>query len=562
MELRNDVHLKLLKREWALQKEAMDEINTSSLFKLREDGELFYSLFQGVDEKRGILILKFGARFSIPRKGDHLLGTIPIKDYLKTESWHGLTWGNFTGYIARMCELVPVWYDFKDPLHITIGFKGATLDFIDGIPKNMPIVLGPKEPPLDYLRNLIFVVQQSSLSNRVLEVLNLGKNSENWNPTTLKNGEKTVELIVSLTEQTSDIIIQGPPGTGKSSLMAKVCHRLLEKNKRVLVTSLTNKALIELAKKKGLATDLSDSRIFKSSLSLDEVKMAEGLLDMAYFKHEDSSMLLCTYFVMSKMAIETHVPNFDVVVVEEASQAFLATIAAARHLGKSCIVIGDQKQLRPVHAIQIEDMDFPEMAKLLYGLETVCNHSESDNKFFLNETYRLNPETTLATNSFYNDSLVGLGESVRIVYPRMEGIIRDKVVQSIYKRMPARDKAPLTGLGYIKKLIVELANLNPSLEIALLTPFVTTAKYCFKEIMPVLTAGHQVSIETIDRVQGATVDILVLFVPNHSLHFSFEPNRFNMATSRAQYATFLVLPDDINKDNLDPQVKLYLERVG
>ena len=46
---------------------------------------------------------------------------------------------------------------------------------------------------------------------------------------------------------------------------------------------------------------------------------------------------------------------------------------------------------------------------------------------------------------------------------------------------------------------------------------------------------ENVKIETVDRVQGLTVDYCIFFIPNASLKYSLEKELFNVATSRAQY---------------------------
>ena len=41
-------------------------------------------------------------------------------------------------------------------------------------------------------------------------------------------------------------------------------------------------------------------------------------------------------------------PSYDIIVIEEASQAFLTTIAAFKQLGKKCLIVGDPMQLPPI----------------------------------------------------------------------------------------------------------------------------------------------------------------------------------------------------------------------
>lgn len=54
--------------------------------------------------------------------------------------------------------------------------------------------------------------------------------------------------------------------------MAQLCSAFLKTDYRILVTALTNRALIELAEKEHLKTALSEGKIYKSTLTADESK--------------------------------------------------------------------------------------------------------------------------------------------------------------------------------------------------------------------------------------------------------------------------------------------------
>lgn len=561
MIIESSKHLKILKREYNLQNaEFLNTLETQAL-KLREKGELYFSQFVGIDDKRGNIILRLSVKRPLPRKGDHLAAIVPDPKFLDPKKWGGATYAMLRVKPQRICELVPIWYNFQNDNAVIIGFRGATTDFVHDMPAKMSIVLGPQDPPLEYLKNLIFLIQNGNNVRKIYEILNIDQANELWHPQQLKNDIKSVAFFKKKLESSTDIIIQGPPGTGKSFLIANICSEMLKEGKRILVTSLTNKALTEVASKEGLSEDLASSKIFKTNLTLDELKSLPKLKDFKDFRYTEGTLLLSTYYTMSKLALEAVSPRFDLVVVEEASQAFLATIAAARHLGTSIVLVGDQNQLRPIHIIKANDLDTPELIKLFYGLESVCKHFPIEDKYLLNETYRLNKETTELTNAFYEDKLISISDiDNNILIPDIENIRKDVAVQIIKMKMQVRDKLPAQPINYIKKLVIELNRINPKLSIVVLSPYVVTAKTLFKEIFPSLPNGENVLIETIDKIQGLTVDICVLFIPNTGISFCLAPNRFNVATSRATLSTFVILPDDIDMESLDRKVKLYLNR--
>ena len=149
----------------------------------------------------------------------------------------------------------------------------------------------------------------------------------------------------------NQVFVLGPAGTGKTYLMAQICDALLRANYRVMVTALTNRALIELAEKEHLKDALQNGKVYKTSLTADEQKNKKinGIKALKNLKEQRPQMLLSTYYVMSQIATKAlEGEHFDYIIVEEASQAFLSTIAMARKLGKKCIIIGDISQLEPM----------------------------------------------------------------------------------------------------------------------------------------------------------------------------------------------------------------------
>lgn len=61
-------------------------------------------------------------------------------------------------------------------------------------------------------------------------------------------------------------------------MMANIINQLLNENKSVLVTALTNRALIELASKEALDGHRSDKNIMKTNVSSDEVCSCKNLI--------------------------------------------------------------------------------------------------------------------------------------------------------------------------------------------------------------------------------------------------------------------------------------------
>ena len=145
------------------------------------------------------------------------------------------------------------------------------------------------------------------------------------------------------------LILQGPPGTGKTYQISKLCADLLEKGYSVLVTALTNRALMEIAKKPFVEQFLKERKVFKTKITTDEARELPLLQLEKMVAPKKGCLVLSTFFITSGVAAEqaSDAP-FDYVIVDEASQALLPMIAAAKRLGRKSLFVGDVKQLPPV----------------------------------------------------------------------------------------------------------------------------------------------------------------------------------------------------------------------
>src|SRR5689334_6263954 len=112
--------------------------------------------------------------------------------------------------------------------------------------------------------------------------------------------ETVLQEALSTFENRALSIVQGPPGTGKTHLIAGICNYFLKQNKKVCVTALANKALIEVAKESALREFVKAGKVQKTNLSGDEEKEVNGLLLC-----EDPSipvggnLILATYYKFS-----------------------------------------------------------------------------------------------------------------------------------------------------------------------------------------------------------------------------------------------------------------------
>ena len=121
-------------------------------------------------------------------------------------------------------------------------------------------------PPLDYysnLRTLLSVPYTVACKN----TLNFDFAPQNlWHPAPITDQDDMTTIIEEALSTHDVVAIQGPPGTGKTTKITEFIAHLLRQGKSVLVTTLTNQTLMEVARKQALEKFLEEGKISKTSL--------------------------------------------------------------------------------------------------------------------------------------------------------------------------------------------------------------------------------------------------------------------------------------------------------
>ncbi len=271
--------------------------------------------------------------------------------------------------------------------------------------------------------------------------------------------------------------VWGPPGTGKTYTLARVAANKYFKQQKVLILSHSNSAVdvlmneiasfIENKKKwqegdvvrygsrvssavashESLSTDKLIEKRFpvlfekKESLSLQRRSLKKDL--SSSFSNRDTEALLgiegryasllekvkqresqlvkeasVIGVTLAKAATDPLIyeKQYDVVIVDEASMAYVPQAAFAASLGKRVIVCGDFKQLPPIASSRHElvahwlQEDVFHRSGVIESLNTGALHPHL---FLLKEQRRMHPEISAFTNSEIYHSLVGDHASVR-----------------------------------------------------------------------------------------------------------------------------------------------------
>lgn len=562
MKYTREEYVKFLCTELEAQEKSYEQIVKTKATVLKDNGEVFVGMFQRINEA-GFAIFKVRNSENMPRKNSFWSAVYLNGEMGKFRNWGNLSWNKLReDYQRDFSDCLCAWISKSDDdAFCLVGIKNLTIQFTELLEQGKTIIaFGPKDPPLQYLLNLIQIVKDEQ-NQETKPILDFTESTNQWNPRRIEAKEDLISIILNNHSNEKCIVVQGPPGTGKTTRMAQLAARLLKENKSVLVTALTNQALIELAKKDRLQEYIEKGRVSKTSLTVDEKREQPHLQEIKENKCNASSgsLSLATFYLSSGWAVDiTDIP-FDYVIMDEASQALLPMIAASMKLGRKVVLIGDQKQLPPIVLTNEDLINRFNWSDIIKGFQTICSYF-SFNSFMLSDTYRMTARGAECTGAFYNNGLRSVSEIQEVVTsiadldPKGGAVIKEL-------EMKVGDKNPQNAFEYIYSLTNSILLENSKAEIAILSKFRETTRQ-LQKYFTLQWEGKDypdnIKIDTIDRVQGLTVHFCFFLIPNASIRYSLEPELFNVATSRAMNNTIIVLPTTIYKELIPEEVKNYL----
>ena len=551
-------------------KEAINEqqkINRSQMRNLFKTGELSLAYVDSIQHETGMIILKYPRRMAPRLKvqkgvciikkgakqalGEHVTEwTCPWEEFVDNKEFH-----------SPGSDMTPMYYvhtgDFNYDYVACSGFSFKLYDILskalaDG--KSLSLIVYNPFPPVEYFHNLASYMDAFS-SN---EELNLEPtiNYEEWAPEELAFDEQKPtdisDTIIDTLANKYCCIVQGPPGTGKSYTIASVISSYLDVGKTVCVTTMANQGLIELIKQKPLQKYVKEGRVNKTNISIDERKQVSGLkAASADLQVPGGEMLCATNYQLSSVFSEKKMalyglPQYDLIVIEEASQAFLTAIVAFKQLGVTCLIVGDPMQLPPIVKLNNPQYNSWNVSTQVEGLKTMALGSQIKS-YRIITTFRLTSRSAALTKYFYGNRFMSVKKEYldftdanSPLFPSEGGVLyycTNDTRNGVYS-----DKAD----AIIRNVIETMEKRYPMRSLAIITPFRDSVKELQKRFCT-SNIELDITIETIDRIQGMTVDYAVLYVPGRNPGFALEDRRFNVATSRSLSTTLIISDIPLNE---------------
>ena len=563
MYLDRKIHWQFLEDELKAETEEFNKkFLTTAISLLQQSEEMFVALF--ISFKDGEMIMKFPNTRALPRKGEFLVCMVLPPNLQNYRNWGEQTYRDLFKQRYNSSECVCIWHSpTNDRNYSLVGFSKVSLDFAEYI-KNTPgiiLTFAPQRPPIDYVMNLQRVVEDK-FSPCVSSVLDCSYQQKSWEPILIKH-DNVADFIYAQLNLCNTMILQGPPGTGKTFMIAELCARLCSEGYSVLVTALTNRALMEIAEKPAVQNLLDQKRLFKTNITTDEHKEAPKLEPIKQISIIPSSLVLSTYYITSGFAADLSMEQpFDYVIMDEASQALLSMFAACKKMGKKNLWVGDIQQLSPIVSLNGDRIKSCGYQNLINGLQLLADNSSSP-IYQLTTTYRFGQRSADYTGIFYNNSLTAKSSPSFTDIPSLDKILSEKGGPTlVLTDMPSGDTSPQFAIMLVAYIVGCILNDNKTKEVSVLTCMRNTTRALQKTILQNIGSHSNVLIDTVARIQGLTTDITVFFVPNTSYIRTLEPHLFNVATSRAKEHTIIIADKNfLEYPTIKPMVRKYLARL-
>ncbi|MCB9495289.1 MAG: AAA family ATPase [Fibrobacteria bacterium] len=345
-------------------------------------------------------------------------------------------------------------------------------------------------------------------------------------------------------------LVQGPPGTGKTRVLAELAGLLVRAGKRVMVTSFThraiNNALDAIGKRWGGSVPVAK---FAGSAPEHKSVSVFGSWKLCPWKRfNDGFVAGVTPYAASGAIMEG--AEFDVVLMDEASQVTLPLACLALLKADRWVLFGDHRQLPPVMRTR-SGVELPRSS--IFGRLAGRGFDT-----MLTETWRLGPVLSgWPSRQFYGGALEPRTEEGHerldlVRPPRRFTEVLDPQSPRVFLSMAhegARRRNEAEA-GVVADLVAEMLHCGvPAGEIAVISPFRAQAgaiRQAFKERSG-RKLPREIVVDTVERMQGQERDAIVVSLTTSDsryaermAEFYFQPERLNVSITRARRKLVLV----------------------
>jgi uncharacterized protein len=363
----------------------------------------------------------------------------------------------------------------------------------------------------------------------------------------------------------SCLFVQGPPGTGKTYTIATVIVALLKAGYRVGVSSNSHKAIhkvLEEVEKQAAAARYNFVGVKKASADRPESEFLSTHITSVFRPEEiDVSHRLVggTAFHFCR---DDQRGAYDYLVIDEAGQVALGNLVAMAGAASNLILVGDQMQLpQPVQGVHPGETGKSSLEYLLQDLATV----PPERGILLSESWRLHPEIcTFISEAIYDGRLKSrphTAERHLVLGPGAHPALQPAGM--VFVSLPhegctqsSQEEAETIASVLDSLLRQQVQRKGGAVERFTLEDVLVVAPYNMQVNTLRARLPHGVRVGTVDKFQGQEAPVVIVSMTTsrgedapRGTEFLFNPNRLNVAISRAQCLAILVCGSSLLEGN-------------
>ncbi len=366
-------------------------------------------------------------------------------------------------------------------------------------------------------------------------------------------GEPTLQAAIRLgaSLDCGVLPIQGPPGTGKTYTGARMIVALSGAGRRIGVTAVSHKVIRNLLKEVLVAGAEARHPVAVLHKVTEETGAADGVEEVtdngeALEALDDGTVVGGSAWLWAR---DDAVESLDYLFIDEAGQMALAQALATGRSARNIVLLGDPSQLeQPQQGAHPEGAEVSALEHLLADAETI----PPDRGLFLDVTYRLHPDLCRFTSEMYYEDrlepLLGLERQILAGNTPFagSGLFYVPVEHEGNQNNAAEEVEAVIVIVEHLRGGVTWTNREGERRRLRLDDILIVAPYN-AQVAAITTRLPGARVGTIDRFQGQEAPVVIYSMASSSsqdaprgMSFLYDPNRLNVATSRARCACILV----------------------
>ncbi|WP_302080570.1 DEAD/DEAH box helicase [Salinibaculum rarum] len=349
---------------------------------------------------------------------------------------------------------------------------------------------------------------------------------------------------------TDDItLIHGPPGTGKTRTLVAVIREFVERGNKVLACAHSNQATDNLLVGNSTVDEPDPDSLHEAHVN-DELQLARtgtGSTNRVVQRNHQTRHPGNADVVGATMsaAAEFDTNEFDVAIVDEASQASIPATFAPWLAAERMVLAGDHKQLPPYASDEMRDRD---LEVSLY--EHLVDRYGQDAAQLLDTQYRMHEDIAAFPSAEFYDGKVKTVDRPNDPYTLWDlpPVTAHHVTGTETQRY-GTSYANEAEADIIATHVNDLRNRGtPSERIGVITGYTGQIQTIRNKLNDLSVSTDKIEIDTVDSFQGGerTVILMSFVRSNDTGHSGFlslpdvGPRRLNVALTRAKKRLVLV----------------------